>query len=456
MTASCRRFSLPSRAAPYLGRLGNPNERWPRVSQGIRRRPWRPPRGVNSPVRAFKAVGGDPLVIARGEGPYLFDVDGNRYIDYVSAYGPLILGHAPAAVVTALQEAATRGTAYGAPTELETALAQRVVDVLPSIEMVRFVNSGTEATMTAIRLARGYTGRQKVLKFAGCYHGHSDGLLVKAGSGLATFALPDTAGVPPTYAAETLVASYNDADAARTIAERHSDDLAAIIVEPIAANMGVISPLEGFLPALRDIATGTGALLIFDEVITGFRVHRGGAQTLLDVKPDLTCLGKIIGGGLPVGALGGPAGIMQSLAPAGPVYQAGTLSGNPLAMSAGIATLDALTNPAVYDDLERRARRLGDGLVHAARQAELDYVVSRAGSILTGFFRAELPTDYAAAAASDTDAYSRFFHGALNGGVNLAPSQFEAMFVSLAHDDAVIDATLEAAVGAMATVHRRP
>lgn len=403
------------------------------------------PGGVNSPVRAFNAVGGDPPVIARGEGPYLFDVDGKRYIDYVCAYGPLILGHAPAVVVDALQGAIANGTAYGAPTELETALAERVVDAVPSIDLVRFVSSGTEATMTALRLARGYTGRQKILKFAGCYHGHSDGLLAKAGSGIATLALPDTAGVPPAYAAETLVAPYNDLEAVGSVIERYGDDLAAIIVEPIAANMGVVQPVDGYLQGLREMATQSGAVLIFDEVITGFRVHRGGAQALFGVTPDLTCLGKIIGGGLPVGALGGSAAIMEYLAPLGPVYQAGTLSGNPLAMTAGIATLDALADGTVYDTLEARAVRLADGLTQAAAQREVDYSVSRVGSILTGFFRATTPTAYDAAASSDTDAFRRFFHASLQGGINLAPSQFEAMFVSLAHSDAVIDETLVAA-----------
>ena len=410
------------------------------------------PGGVDSPVRAFKAVGGEPPVIDRGEGAYLVDLDSNRYVDYVCAYGPLILGHAPAAVVMALESAARKGTAFGAPTELETALAERVVAVVPSIERVRFMSSGTEATMTAIRLARGYTGRNKVLKFVGCYHGHSDGLLAKAGSGVATLALPDSAGVPASYAAETLVAPFNDVDAVRQVVERHGDDLAAIIVEPVAANMGVIAPAEGYLQALRTLTSEAGALLIFDEVISGFRVARGGAQALYGVMPDLTCLGKVIGGGLPVGALGGPESIMEFLAPSGPVYQAGTLSGNPLAMTAGIVTLDALAGPGFYESLDARAARLAEGLRDAAGQAEIPCVVSRVGSILTAFFHETVPTDYASAASSDTSRYGQYFHAMLDGGVNLAPAQFEAMFVSAAHDEAAIEETIVAATRAFASL----
>jgi glutamate-1-semialdehyde 2,1-aminomutase len=400
------------------------------------------PGGVDSPVRAFKSVGGEPPVIAHGAGAYLTDVDGNRYIDYVCGYGPLVLGHAPPVVVEALQAAAGRGTAYGAPTELETELAARIVGAVPSVEMVRFVNSGTEATMTALRLARGVTGRHKVLKFAGGYHGHSDGLLAKAGSGLATLALPDTAGVPPGYAAETLVVPYNDVDAVQAVVKANAADLAAIIIEPIAANMGVVPPAKGFLAGLRAAVSDVGALLIFDEVITGFRVHWGGAQSLLGVTPDISCFGKIIGGGLPVGALGASKAIMEHLAPNGPVYQAGTLSGNPLAMTAGITTLDVLAQAGAYELLEQRAARLETGLREAAGHAGVEYCVSRIGSILTGFFRAAVPQNFDEASESDTAAYARFFHAALDAGINLAPSQFEAMFVSLAHDEGIIDATI--------------
>ncbi len=409
---------------------------------------------MNSPVRAFGAVGGEPPVIARGSGAYIYDLDGNVYADYVCAYGPLILGHAHPAVVGAIRDAAAAGMAFGAPTELETALARRVVAAVPSIEQVRFVNSGTEATMTAIRLARGYTGRNKLIKFAGCYHGHAGGLLARSGSGLATLGLPDSAGVPASYTAETLVARYNDLTSVERIVSAYADDLAGVIVEPVAANMGLVPPAPGFLEGLRELTRSVGALLIFDEVITGFRLSRGGAQAQFGITPDLTCLGKIIGGGLPIGAVGGPAAIMKHLAPLGAVYQAGTLAGNTLAMAAGVATLDELSDPGIYGMLDRRAARLASAITAAARRAALPVAVSRAGSLLTIFFQAEAPTDLATAQASDTEAYARFCHAALAAGVNVAPSQFEAMFVSLAHTNEVVEFTEAAIAGALEEVAR--
>jgi glutamate-1-semialdehyde 2,1-aminomutase len=403
------------------------------------------PGGVNSPVRAFGAVGGQPLVIARGEGPYLYDVDGNRYIDYVCSWGPLILGHAHPAVVEAVQRAAERGTSYGAPTEAEADLAQLVTEAVPSIEMVRFVNSGTEATMSALRLARAYTRRDKVVKFEGCYHGHADGLLVQAGSGVATLGLPDSPGVPASYAQETLVARFNDAAGVEALFERYGEEIAAVIVEPVPANMGVVPPLPGFLASLREITERAGSLLIFDEVITGFRLSYGGAQSLLGVTPDLTCLGKIIGGGLPVGAYGGKRRIMEMVAPLGPVYQAGTLSGNPLAMNAGLATLKALRADGFYERLEAAASRLAEGMARAAAKARVPVQTNRVGSMMTFFFSEGAVADYESARRSDRERYARFFHGMLERGVYLAPSQFEAAFVSAAHGEAEIDATIAAA-----------
>jgi len=410
------------------------------------------PGGVNSPVRAFGAVGGQPLVIARGEGPYLYDVDGNRYIDYVCSWGPLILGHAHPAVVEAVQRAAERGTSYGAPTEAEAELAQLVTEAVPSIEMVRFVNSGTEATMSALRLARAYTRRDKVVKFEGCYHGHADGLLVQAGSGVATLGLPDSPGVPASYAQETLVARFNDAAGVEALFERYGEEIAAVIVEPVAANMGVVPPLPGFLASLREITERAGSLLIFDEVITGFRVAYGGAQSLLGVTPDLTCLGKIIGGGLPVGAYGGKRHIMEMMAPLGPVYQAGTLSGNPLAMNAGLATLRALRADGFYERLEAVASRLAEGMARAAEKVGTPVQTNRVGSMMTFFFADSAVADYESARRSDTERYARFFHGMLKRGVYLAPSQFEAAFVSAAHGEAEIDATVAAAEEALPQV----
>jgi glutamate-1-semialdehyde 2,1-aminomutase len=408
------------------------------------------PGGVNSPVRAFKVVGGEPVVIAYGKGSRLVDVDGNEYIDYVGSWGPLILGHAHPSVVEILQRAAARGTSFGATTELEVELASIVTDMVPSIEQVRFVNSGTEATMSAIRLARAFTSRDKVVKFEGCYHGHSDGLLAKAGSGVATLGLPDSAGVPASCTAETIVAPFNDVAAVRAIFDERGEEIAAVIVEPAPANMGLVPPRAGFLQFLREITRRAGALLIFDEVISGFRLAPGGAQAYFGVLPDLTCLGKIIGGGLPVGAYGGRRDIMQLVAPAGPVYQAGTLSGNPMAMAAGIVTLRILQNEGVYRTLDASGAALAEGLRGAARAAEATVTVSQLGSLLTVFFSEEAPADYATARRADTDRYGRFFRAMLDAGVYLPPSQFEAMFVSLAHTQNEIDQTVDAAKQAFA------
>ncbi|MDI6857249.1 MAG: glutamate-1-semialdehyde 2,1-aminomutase [Dehalococcoidia bacterium] len=403
------------------------------------------PGGVNSPVRAFRAVGGEPLVIARGEGPYLDDVDGNRYVDYACSWGPLILGHAHPAVVEAVQQAAERGTSYGAPTEAELELAEMVVEAVPSIEMVRFVSSGTEATMSALRLARAFTGRDKIVKFEGCYHGHADGLLVQAGSGVATLSLPDSPGVPRSYAEETLVARFNDFGSVERLFDHYSSDIAAVIVEPVAGNMGVVPPQPGFLESLRKISSDYGSLLVFDEVITGFRVAYGGAQSLFGVTPDLTCLGKVIGGGLPVGAYGGKRAIMEMMAPMGPVYQAGTLSGNPLAMAAGLATLRALREPGTYERLEEMSSRLGDGVAAGAAGARVPLQVNRVGSMITLFFSEAPVVDYAGARRAGTERYAQFFRSMLDHGVYLPPSQFEALFVSLAHSSEDIEQTISSA-----------
>ena len=403
------------------------------------------PGGVNSPVRAFRAVGGTPRFIARGKGAAVWDVDGNRYIDYLGSWGPLIVGHAHPGVVAAIQEAASRGTSYGAPTETEVELADAVSRAFPSIELVRFVSSGTEATMSALRLARAFTGREKIIKFDGGYHGHADGLLAQAGSGPLTFGAPDSPGVLSAAAAQTLSLPYNDMQAVKAALEAHPAQVAAVIVEPVAGNMGVVPPAPGFLPHLRQLTREHGTLLIFDEVITGFRIARGGAQERFGVMPDLTCLGKIVGGGLPVGAYGGSAAIMELVAPLGPVYQAGTLSGNPLAMAAGLAAVRLLSEPGVYDRLEALSVRLADGLGQAACAAGVPYVTNRVGSMLTGFFAPAAVVDYASAKRADTPRYARFFHALLVRGVYIAPSQFEASFVSLAHTEADIDATVEAA-----------
>jgi glutamate-1-semialdehyde 2,1-aminomutase len=402
------------------------------------------PGGVDSPVRAFKAVGGAPPFIAQGKGSKILDADGNQYIDYVCSWGPLILGHSHSQVVEALKKAVEKGTSFGAPTELETTLARLVSAAMPAIEMLRFVNSGTEATMSALRLARAYTQRDKIIKFDGGYHGHSDGLLVKAGSGVATLGIPDSPGVPSGYASSSLTAPYNDRTAVEQLFERYPNEIAAVIVEPVAANMGVVPPEPGFLESLRSLTARYGALLIFDEVITGFRVAYGGAQTLYGVAPDLSCLGKIIGGGLPVGAYGGRRELMEMMAPLGPVYQAGTLSGNPIAMTAGIETLKLLSRPGVYNQLENTAANLEKGIAAAAAKAGVKIRVSRVASLLTVFFAASPVADYESAKRADTEAFGKFFHVLLAAGIYWPPSQFEAAFVSLTHSEEDIQLTTEA------------
>ncbi len=402
------------------------------------------PGGVNSPVRAFRGVGGTPRFIKSARGALITDVDGRTYIDYVGSWGPMILGHADGEVIAALHEALARGTSYGAPTGLEVDMAEEITRAVPSIEMVRMVNSGTEATMSAIRLARGLTGRNKLIKFEGCYHGHGDSLLVKAGSGVATLGLPDSPGVPAAVAQSTLTVPFNNTEALRRVFKEHSD-VAAVIIEPVVGNMGCVPPRENYLRELRDATQEHGALLIFDEVMTGFRLSRGGAQELYNVMPDITTLGKIIGGGLPVGAYGASREIMRHIAPAGPVYQAGTLSGNPLAMTAGLTTLRRLRDSSVYEKLERAGRRLCAGLAEAAREAGIDAVINRVGSMWTTFFTSGPVTDWTSAAKSDRNLYGKFFHAMLDAGVYLAPSQFEAGFISVAHTDELLDRTIEAA-----------
>jgi glutamate-1-semialdehyde 2,1-aminomutase len=403
------------------------------------------PGGVDSPVRAFRAVGGQPLFIDCGKGPYLYDVDGNRYIDYVLSWGPLITGHAHPKVVAAIQKAAQNGTSYGAPSPLEIELAKRVMEFMPNIEMIRFVNSGTEATMSALRLARAYTKRDKIVKFDGCYHGHADLLLVQAGSGVATLGLPDSPGVPADTVKDTLVADFNSLDSVEALFKKYPGQIAAVIVEPVAGNMGVVPPSLGFLGGLRVITQREGALLIFDEVMTGFRVHRDGAQALYNVQPDLTTLGKVIGGGLPVGAYGGKREIMEMVAPAGPMYQAGTLAGNPLAMSAGITTLELISEPSVWNEMEQRARQLDTGIAAAAGRAGVPIQQTRVGTMHTVFFSETPPVDWNTVKLADKAQFAKFFRGMLERGVYLAPSQFEAGFISIVHNEEIIAATIAAA-----------
>lgn len=401
------------------------------------------PGGVNSPVRAFKSVGLNPVFINKGEGSKIYDEDGNEYVDYVGSWGPLILGHRHPRVIEALERCLKDvGTSFGAPTELETILASMVVKAVPSVEMLRLVNSGTEATMSALRLARGYTGRKKIVKFEGCYHGHADFLLIKAGSGALTLGMPTSPGVPEETAANTIAAEYNNIEKLKEIFEKMGDEIAAVIVEPVAGNMGVVPPAPGFLEGMRNLTHSYGSLLIFDEVMTGFRVSYGGAQELYGITPDLTTLGKIIGGGLPVGAYGGKKEIMEHVSPSGPVYQAGTLSGNPLAVSAGIATLEILKQPGIYDDLEKKSAALENGLQESALQAGVPLTVNRVGSMLSAFFTAQSVKDYASACSSNTEYFRSFFKMMLENGVYIAPSPYEAAFVSSAHSENDIEYTI--------------
>jgi glutamate-1-semialdehyde 2,1-aminomutase len=409
------------------------------------------PGGVNSPVRAFRGVGGTPRFIKSARGATITDVDGRTYIDYVGSWGPMILGHADEEVVAALQEVAAGGTSFGAPTEYEVNLAQEVIDAVPSIEMLRMVSSGTEATMSAIRLARGVTGRTRLVKFEGCYHGHGDSLLVKAGSGVATLGLPDSPGVPAALAENTLTVPFNDIAALERVFAENTD-IAAVIIEPVVGNMGCVPPQPGYLEAIRKLTQANSTLLIFDEVMTGFRLARGGAQELYGIAPDITTLGKIIGGGLPVGAYGGSRELMNHIAPAGPIYQAGTLSGNPLSMTAGLVTLRRLRDKSVYDRLETASRKLCEGLSAAASAGGIKTVINRVGSMWTSFFTEQPVSNWETANQSSRERYGKFFHAMLEEGVYLAPSQFEAAFVSLAHTDDVIDQTIAAATRSFKTI----
>jgi glutamate-1-semialdehyde 2,1-aminomutase len=409
------------------------------------------PGGVNSPVRAFKSINGEPIFIEKGKGSKIYDIDGNEYIDFVSSWGPLILGHAHDEVVEAIKKAAEKGTSYGAPTVLESAMAELIIEMVPSIECVRMVSSGTEATMSAIRLARGYAGKEKIIKFEGCYHGHADSFLIKAGSGAITLGLPDSPGVTKGTAQDTLIAKYNDLDSVKKLFADNPNQIAALIIEPVAGNVGVIPPNAGFLKSLRELCTQNSALLIFDEVITGFRLAKGGAQEYYDVMPDITTLGKIIGGGLPVGAYGASTQIMQKMAPSGPIYQAGTLSGNPLAMAAGYTTLSIIkNNPDFYKNLEKKAKKLEDGILSNIKETSVPAKINRVGSMLTLFFNPlQQITSYDEAMKSDAQIYGRYFKMALESGIYLAPSQYEAAFVSAAHSDEDIDRAIEANLAAL-------